>query len=113
MAEPSETAVTTPATNLPIIRSPFYRLTYSNAFRIKMTANDATIVFMIQTDAPGLPTEVMQDEVAVALTLPALKILWQNLNTVLPKMEEYFGAIRVPETAILTDEKIAPMIAAL
>jgi hypothetical protein len=97
-----------------ILWTPSYRLVYANAFGYKISSNDAVITFSINTTMPAgpVPVDVIQEEVSVAMTMPALKILHVFLSKLIPKIEEIAGPIKYLEAAIPTDEQLDPMMKA-
>jgi Protein of unknown function (DUF3467) len=91
------------------VRSQFYRESYANAFRFKLSPLDLTIVFSTPTEMPG----VFQDEAAVSMGFAALKILTTHLNETLGAIETELGAIRVPKGSLPTKEQTAQLIRSL
>ncbi len=89
------------ATQSQAIRSPFYRDTYANSFRFRLSPIDFTIVFSSNTDVLGAN---IQDEMGVNMSLPAAKILTLHLNNMIEALEREIGVIRIPAVAIPTEQ---------
>jgi hypothetical protein len=96
----------TGAVAMPVMRAPEYRVLYANSFRIGMSVNDASVTFMQQTDVPGLPTQVLVEQITISMTLAALKILAANLHKLVIAAEDVLGPIAIPEVSLPTDDMV-------
>ena len=93
-----------------VIRSPQYRIIYSNTFAIRATPVDMALTFSVQSTLPA-PTvggmqmvNATQEEVMIMLTLPSLKALAEHLAGVIEITEKELGPIRVTKASRLTEE---------
>lgn len=82
------------------LRSPVYRVIYSNAFRFRVGPGEASIVHCLVTDTPGSPTtNLIQEEVCISLSWPHLKMLAAQLSGAVEAIEAATGPIPVPHLA--------------
>jgi uncharacterized protein DUF3467 len=87
------------------IRSAFYRDSYANNFRFRLSPVDFSITFASNADVPGAGI-LLQDEMGVSMSLPAAKILSIHLNKMIEAVENQIGAIRIPTASVPTEQMI-------
>src|SRR3954447_19808880 len=92
---------------LAIIRSPEYRITYSDTFYMRTTGVDFTITFGVQNSVPSgqaRPLQAIIEQVAIATTLPLAKTLVINLKKIIQVIEDEIGPIPIGEHGVYTEE---------
>jgi hypothetical protein len=82
-----------------------FRITFANAFRIRLGDNDCGLTFVVEADDPEGPYQ--SDQIQVAMTPRTLKLLNFAVSKVLERLEEAVGPIPLPE------EKTRALAAAL
>lgn len=95
----SEGSPQLPFLNLPTagFKAPEFRIIYVNAFRFRVSPADFMVTFGVQTDHPINPNlTAVKDEVAIALTLPHLKLLATHLTAAVTALEAQYGEITIP-----------------
>ena len=81
----------------PIVRGADFRHVYSQAYRIRLHPNEATITFSLASDRPseagGLPEQVLQEEVAVTAHYWGMKALALELGAMIAEIEKIHGPV--------------------
>ena len=78
------------------LRSPHYREIYASGFSFRATMSDFSIIFLSLASPPGaLSAMLNQEETAITMTLPTLKVISENLSAVVKRIEEHLGPIKI------------------
>lgn len=96
-----------------MMRSPHYRLVYANAFGFRLSASDFCLTIANNAAMPGAPVNIVQEEIAIMMPLPQLKILAEHLTGIVQAVEDEIGAIRVPEKSKASKDKIEPILSSI
>jgi hypothetical protein len=82
-----------------------FRLVQCHLFRAKLTSGEVTLTVSTIVDQPGIPrTEAIEDQVAIAMSWPELKMLAQHLATLVSAIEQEIGPIPIPHVFAATVE---------
>jgi hypothetical protein len=96
-----------PETNSPHTQAKDFRYVYSNTFSMQFSGSDLCLRFGIGHDAAD-QNKGMQEQVAVFMTSPAMKVLYLSLGAIIENFEKTSGAeIQVPSA---TAEMLRKMI---
>jgi len=87
------------------VRSAFYRDSYANNFRFRLSPLDFSITFASNADVPGAGI-LIQDEIGMSMSLPTAKILALHLNKMIEAVENEIGVIRIPKASVPTEQMI-------
>ena len=93
------------------MRSPDYRVSYANGFTFSFSPIDFMITFL--ADIPMAGASVAQEEAAIRMTLPALKILNEHLTKIVRAFEETNGTIKVIQRSRPTDDQVNTVLKTL
>jgi hypothetical protein len=91
-------------------RSANYREFYASGFSVRATISDFSIIFLNLTSAGGT-TVVNQEDGAVTMSLPILKVLAANLSKAVEAIESKLGPIKIDKRMLPTDERMAALVA--
>jgi hypothetical protein len=95
-----------------VLRSANYREFYASGFTVRATISDFSIIFLNLTSGGGA-TVVNQEEGAVTMTLPILKVLAANLSKAVQAIESKLGPIKIDKRMLPTDERMAALVSGL
>jgi hypothetical protein len=95
-----------------VARSANYREFYASGFTVRATISDFSIIFLNLTSGGGA-TVVNQEEGAVTMTLPILKVLAANLSKAVQAIESKLGPIKIDRRMLPTDERMAALVSGL
>jgi hypothetical protein len=110
----SDAHVETTAQNLTWTRSALYRLIYCQLFRTRITPGDITLTVSTLTDQrPGQTDLTVEDQAAIVMSWPEMKMLVQQLSVIVAAIEQDIGPIPIPRGYLPTVEAQLPVIQSL
>ncbi len=95
-------------------RSPNYREFYTTGFTFRGTMSDFSVVFLTLASPPGmLGMMINQEESAVTMTLPTLKVFAENLSAAVKAFEARLGPIKVDTRMRPNEERLAALVSGI
>ena len=113
-APPGTVALQVPLVQMQQGRAEGYREFYASGFTFRATMSDFSIVFLSLTTPPGRTTPLInQEEGAVIMTLPTLKVLSEHLVHGVKAIEEVLGPIKVDNRMRPKDEQFKALVSGI